>query len=450
MLKGADRHSFWPDSGRCLSEKISHDDIALMKEMNMNAVRMSHYPPDAHFLDACDEMGMYVLDELAGWHAKYDDPTGHRLVGEMLARDVNHPSILFWDNGNEGGWNTNLDDDFAKWDPQKRGVIHPQATFRGLDNTHYPAYQAVVTKAAGPLPFFPTEMLHGLYDGGAGAGLEDYWNVMTQSKVASGGFIWAFLDEDVKRTDKGGILDSKTNQAPDGIVGPYREKEASFYAIKQIWSPIVITQKGGEFAVENRYAFLDAKDCSYSYELWNYKSPGDPAAGHTVSASFKLQVDSIAPGKSGTLLPPRIAQSPAPYDATAITVKDPAGRELWTYVWPADSVHDYRKLPDQKAAASATASDSNGHITATAGDLVLVFDKSTGLLTTATRAGKNFSLINGPRFVSQSTANAAPARGGAAPPPAAAPPEPKLTAIDLKINPATNDVLISATYRRRA
>ena len=72
----------------------------------MNAVRMSHYPPDPAFLEAADELGLYVLDELAGWQGFYDTPTGARLIGQIVRRDVNHPSILFWDNGNEGGWNT--------------------------------------------------------------------------------------------------------------------------------------------------------------------------------------------------------------------------------------------------------------------------------------------------------------------------------------------------------
>src|SRR6185436_12324408 len=95
-------------------------------------------------------------------------------------------------------------------------------------------------KAAANNPFFPTEMLHGLYDGGAGASLEDYWKVLGESKVGGGAFIWALVDESAKRTDQDGKLDSRGNLAPDGILGPYREKEASFYAIKQIWSPIQI------------------------------------------------------------------------------------------------------------------------------------------------------------------------------------------------------------------
>ena len=162
MLKGSDRHSFWPDSGRCLSEEVSRLDINLMHEMNMNAVRMSHYPPDQHFLDDCDEMGLYVLDEVTGWHGAYDDTVGHKIVKEMVTRDVNHPSVLFWDNGNEGGWNTNLDGDYAQYDPQKRHVLHPWALFDHVDTKHYPDYKTVVAKANGPEVFFPTEMLHGL------------------------------------------------------------------------------------------------------------------------------------------------------------------------------------------------------------------------------------------------------------------------------------------------
>jgi len=75
-FKGVNRHSFYPNSGRTTSKKISIGDVNLMKDMNMNAVRMSHYPPDDHFLDVCDSLGLFVMDELAGWHGHYDTPTG--------------------------------------------------------------------------------------------------------------------------------------------------------------------------------------------------------------------------------------------------------------------------------------------------------------------------------------------------------------------------------------
>lgn len=239
MFKGVDRHSFWPTSGRTTSRALSIKDVNLMKDMNMNAVRMSHYPPDIHFLNVCDSLGLMVLDELAGWHHAYDDSTGHRLVKEMVIRDVNHPSIVIWDNGNEGGFNFHLDKDFDQYDLQKRLVIHPWSKFNGTNTDHYPSYNFLENMALyGDAVYFPTEFLHGLYDGGSGAGLDDYWNLMRRMPHSAGGFLWDFSDGGVVRTDKHDSIDTHGNNAPDGIVGPYRQKEGSFYTIKQIWSPI--------------------------------------------------------------------------------------------------------------------------------------------------------------------------------------------------------------------
>ncbi len=174
VLKGCDRHSFWPTTGRALNRNQCRDDVLTLKEMNMNAVRMSHYPPDIWFLDACDELGLYVLDELAGWQKPpYDTPTGERLVKQIITRDVNHPSILFWDNGNEGGWNTELDDEFGKWDPQNRRVLHPWELFGGIDTDHYENYETTKKKMQAGNIFMPTEYLQGLFVGGIVAGLDD-------------------------------------------------------------------------------------------------------------------------------------------------------------------------------------------------------------------------------------------------------------------------------------
>src|SRR6185369_16107290 len=109
VLKGINRHSFDSHTARTLTLAAQYADVRLIKGANMNAARMSHYPPDAAFLEVADELGLYVLDELAGWQGAYDTPTGARLIAEIVRRDVSHPSILFWDNGNEGGWNTDND-----------------------------------------------------------------------------------------------------------------------------------------------------------------------------------------------------------------------------------------------------------------------------------------------------------------------------------------------------
>ncbi len=469
FLKGFARHSFWPDSGRTLSEQISRDDINLIKEMNGNAVRSSHYPPDRHFLDACDELGLFVLDELAGWQAHYDTDIGKKLVREMVEHDVNHPSILLWDNGNEGGFNFDLDGDYAKYDPQKRTVLHPWAAYPpGIaDTKHYPTYDGLLQKLADDPVLMPTEMLHGLYDGGAGAGMQDYWDAILKSKAGAGGFIWSFVDEDVKRTDKGGILDSQGNMAPDGILGPYREREASFYTVKQLWSPIIVTPPDGtsrSFTVTNRYAFINADQCTYEWQALAFRQLNDTASGSVVLASRTDHGRSLAPGSSaswdgwGPPAPISGRSTKRTPDATQLLIKDATGRVIQTYVWPADGLDRRLDQLDQSVGgAKPTATESGDILTATTGDLSLQISRTTGLLISASRQGNSFSLVNGPRVMAMGP-RPVPARKQNPPPPPSPPPtfapDSRLTSLthetdgnDLVISAVFNGPMKSLTYR---
>jgi hypothetical protein len=410
VLKGCDRHSFWPDSGRCLSPAVQRLDVETIQAMNMNAVRMSHYPPDAEFLDLCDERGLYVLDELTGWHKFYDTATGTKLAGEMVARDVNHPSILFWDNGNEGGFNTNLDRIFGEFDPQARRVLHPWASFNGLCTAHYLAYDKAAIALTGQSVYYhdnqelvatndpvkyiymPTEFQHGLFDGGAGAGLEDFWRLMSASPRLGGGFIWAYLDEAVRRADTG-QLDTAGNQAPDGIVGPYREREASFDTIRQIWSPIQVTRAtNGTVTVANHYSFTDARECRFDWELRKFPAP-EAKGSFKILARGKVAAPEIPAGGQG-VLPLNLPAAQARADALALRVRDPNGRELWTYVWPLGS----RPIlsGDARIIARAEGVGPNSGVTELSGkDLVVRLNR--GELVEVERGGEKFSLSHGPR-----------------------------------------------------
>jgi len=402
IMKGVNRHSLWADSGRTLSRELCYDDARLIKDMNMNAVRMSHYPPDRDFLEACDEMGIYVLDELTGWQSHYETPIGQKLVGEMVRRDVNHPSILVWDNGNEGGWNNALNGEFAKWDIQSRNVLHPRAKDRGVNDPHYPDYAAVVKESGGPAVYFPTEYLHGLYDGGLGSGFHDYWDVMRKSPVLGGAFFWVMIDDGVVRTDKGGIVDNEGDQGPDGIMGPRREKEGSYYTIKEIWSPLEIAvpagglQPGfqGTVSVRNNYDFTDLGKCSFTWEYASFPGPGEGQAGHTVLASGDLAAPAAAPHSSGDLTLNLPAQ-----DGVAVvylTAKDPEGRTLWTWSWP---VAASAKPAPGAVAAKVTTDEADGQLLVKAGGLTLAFDKTSGFLTRVERGGNTLPLGQGPRFI---------------------------------------------------
>lgn len=390
VLKGACRHSFWPESGRTLSEQLNRDDIKLLQEANMNAVRMSHYPPDVDFLDQCDELGLYVLDELSGWHGHHDTGIGQLLVEAMIKRDVNHPSILFWDNGNEGGWNTELDGEFGKWDPQQRRVLHPRESHGGINTKHYAEYELHRTLCAGPDIYLPTEFLHGLYDGGAGAGLEDYWTLTRASKTAAGGFLWAFVDEGVVRTDLNGRIDAFGNRGPDGIVGPHREKKGSFLTVREIWSPVQVTGEPPALKVENGYDFTNLADCRFAWALGTF-SPG--RAGHAVSAQGKRNGPPVAPHGVGELkldLPDNWRDAQVLY----VTAKNPAGRDLWTWSWRLKRAAEPVPTADGKVEIK-----DGPDVTVRTGGVDFVFSRETGMLT---RAGK-FAFGNGPRFVAGAT-----------------------------------------------
>ena len=336
-FKGVCRHTFWPESGRASSRARALDDIRIIKEMNINAVRMSHYPPDDYFLDMCDSMGLYILDELAGWQDKYDTETAHRLIAEMLQRDVNHPSIVAWDNGNEGGFNFEVRRDYAIWDPQHRHVIEPWSKLDGLDTHHYPKYDytfEAVTK--GNMVYMPTESLHGLHDGGHGAGLDDYWELLRKAQLSAGLFLWNLADEGVMRKDIHDSIDVFNDKAPDGILGPHHEKEGSFFTIKQIWSPVFIKKPeleegfDGTLDVENRYEFTDLKACSFSFSLLRYESP----LKFNSEKIYKGEIPTIelSPRNSGKLHIPLPADWRT-YDLLAVTAFGPEKEELFTWKW---------------------------------------------------------------------------------------------------------------------
>jgi hypothetical protein len=398
LLKGVNRHSFWPETGRALNKKISYDDVKLIKEMNMNAVRMSHYPPDVHFLEACDELGLYVLDELAGWHHSYDTPTGQRLIGQIIRRDVNHPSILFWDNGNEGGWNTANDDEFAKWDPQKREVLHPWEKFRLVNTDHYEKFDSHTRLSNGPDIYMPTEFLHGLYDGGIGAGMWDYWELIRNSKVGGGGFFWALVDECVKRTDQDGRLDCAGNRGPDGIVGPHREREGSFNTVREIWSPVSVkaTFSGNSvvFSLENGFDFINLNRCKFEWKLAAFPGPTDALRRQKVLGAGEIDATSIAPHSSGELS----LSLPSWYrtgDVLYLTAIDPGKHEIWTWSW---SVGDNRSSTITED-ARLTKSESDSLISIRYGTTEIRFSKQTGNLLSVESRGRQFPINSGPQVI---------------------------------------------------
>ncbi|TCC91783.1 glycoside hydrolase family 2 [Pedobacter frigiditerrae] len=403
-FKGVNRHSFWPESGRALSKQISIDDVKLIKQMNMNAVRMSHYPPDQHFLEVCDSLGLFVIDELTGWQKSYDTPIGKKLVKELVVRDVNHPSIVIWANGNEGGWNRELDDDFDLYDPQKRMIIHPWEKFRGTDTRHYPDYNYMVNAMLySKEVFFPTEFMHGNYDGGMAAGLQDFWDMMLKHPYGAGGFLWSFADEGVVRTDKNGAIDLAGDSAPDGIVGPHHEKEGSFNAVRKIWSPIVVNNKyiptnfDGKLFIENRYLYTNLNQCTFKWELKKFIRDKDELKTMVKASDQMILLASVNPGET-TALKLNLPSDWKKNDVLIFTAIDPKGKEIYTWSWslkfPEDVIKSDIVLKEFKTQPQAIL--KSGKLNVLVNELDVQFDETTGLLDHVISKGKQISLSKGP------------------------------------------------------
>ena len=387
IIKGVNRHSFRPETGRTLSKAKNIEDVKLIKSMNMNAVRLSHYPADPEFLDACDSLGLYVECEQPGWHWAHETVTGSKIVEEMVTRDVNHPSIIFWSNGNEGGFNYELEPYFHKFDPQQRVVLYPWANRNGFETKHYRSWGETSEFMRHKEIFMPTEFLHGLYDGGHGAGLADYWRLMMSNPRCAGGFLWDLMDQGVVRVDQNGIIDCVGNFGADGIVGPHMEKEGSFYTIKEVWSPVQVTAENGRLTIQNCYSFTNLSDCKFTYKYLEMPAYGQTAV-KTLSQGT-LSVGSVEPLASTTIDQPKGSGR-----VLQLTVTDPHGREVYTWNF---------KSPAVAALASAgtdcTQTETADNLTVSAAGKSYVFSKKDGRLCQVSVGGKTISLGNGPRFV---------------------------------------------------
>ena len=386
-IRGVNRHSFWPESGRTLNKKLNIADVELIKSMNMNAVRLAHYPADPDFYDACDSLGLYVMSELSGWHGHHETINGQKLVKEMVTRDVNHPCVIWWSNGNEKGWNTELDGEFHKWDIQKRPVLHPQGNFSGYETMHYRSYGESEEYMRKPEIFMPTEFLHALYDGGAGAGLYDYWELMRSWPRCAGGFIWAYADEGVVRTDLNNMIDNVGNYGADGIVGPHHEKEGSYYTVKQIWSPVQVSMPesfNGTLNVENRYNFLNLDKCKFDYSYVKYVG----AENKTVK-SGTVNGANIAPDSKGTI---NIPAAPADADALSVKATDQYGEELFTWIF---KLKDSENINKGKAGGNRPTFSNN---TVKAGNVTYTFSATDGTLASVTTSKGDYKFDGGPKF----------------------------------------------------
>jgi hypothetical protein len=441
IMRGVCHHEEWPTTGRTSSLLQNSNDVAMMKDMNFNAVRESHYPQNKTFLEQCKRQGLYVLEEMDSYQRQIDIPNGAQHIYEMIRRDVNDPCIIAWDNGNEATWsgttlgsldggNADSTNYYALYDVQNRPVVRPQHTqlnnLNNLLDDHYPSYSSFTNNlGAGKTAYSCTEILHSLYDGGGGASLQEYWDAERTAPNGVGMFVWSWDDQGVVRTDQGGIMDVRGQSAPDGLVGPYREKEASYYTYKAIYSPVQIGAPNpaaftGTLAVTNRFDFTDLNQCKFNWQLGWFFDATDPTNNFSTNAltgglligansgNFSgpsLPSGASGIGTSGTLTLPSFPGGWTNYDALRLTATDACGNNIYTWTWPLRTQTQIRDRILGKISLSApiiSAGTNATEIIVTNGARVFHFSKTTGVINSLTVSNQSVSFTNGPRPVAGS------------------------------------------------
>ncbi|WP_211746845.1 glycoside hydrolase family 2 TIM barrel-domain containing protein [Paenibacillus sp. Marseille-Q4541] len=291
MLNGVNRHDHDPVEGRTVSEASMLQDILLMKQHNINAVRTSHYPNNEVFYDLCDQYGLYVIDEadlechgfeLTGnfdwladnqlWEQSFVDR-----AERMVLRDRNHPSIIMWSLGNESSFGSNF---AAMYHACKRlddtRLVHyegdPKAVASDVYSTMYTRLEAlkeIGRNEEGKKPHILCEYGHAM--GNGPGGLKEYQEVFRQYKRLQGGFIWEWCDHGILQHDEDGNTyyayggdfgDEPTNGnfCIDGLVFPDRTPSPALLEYKKIIEPVktyVVDLADGLIEVENVYDFVD-------------------------------------------------------------------------------------------------------------------------------------------------------------------------------------------------
>ena len=329
-IRGVDRHETDPQHGHVVTKASMEQDIKLMKQFNINAVRSSHYPNNPYWYDLTDKYGLYVIDEAnieshplainkktqlgneMSWLPAHLDRTQR-----MFERDKNHPSIIIWSLGNEAGegkvfeatyqWLKDNDDSrLVQYEPA--GEEHYTDVFAPM----YPSIDRLV-KYAESNPSRPAIMIEYAHAMGNSVGnLKDYWEVIEKYDVLQGGFIWDWVDQSLEYTNENGVkfwaygkdfhpdLPSDGNFLNNGLMSADRKPHPHAFEVKKVYQAIRFSAQDinkGHYLVENRYDFIDIE----KFDLqWKIEADGELfSQGHqslpSVSPSKKAMINLSLP-----------------------------------------------------------------------------------------------------------------------------------------------------------
>ena len=298
LIKGANRHELDPDGGYVISRERMIQDIQIMKQFNLNAVRTSHYPNNNLWYELCDQYGLYVVAEAnieshgMGYGeqtlAKRDDyALAHMERNQRnIQRSFNHPSVIIWSLGNEAGYGPNFEAayDWIKTEDPSRLVQYEQAGKTGKTDIYCPMYlgynrsEEYSKDELYQKPLIQCEYAHAM--GNSEGGFKEYWDIIRKYPKYQGGFIWDFVDQSVRWTGKNGKMiygyggdfnrfdASDINFCDNGLISPDRVPNPHMYEVgyfyQNIWTNPTDIQNS-EISIFNENFF---RDLSAYYLEW--------------------------------------------------------------------------------------------------------------------------------------------------------------------------------------
>ena len=419
LLRGVNRHEFDPDHGRAVDLETMRRDVLLMKRHNLNAVRTSHYPPHPAFLEMCDELGLWVVDECdlethgfeeVGWRGNpVDDerwtPALLDRAARMVERDKNHPSVIMWSLGNECGTGRGLSA-MASWIKERDAArpLHYEGDLSSADVDVYSRMYAdhaeceLIGRRAEPpledaasdarrraMPFLLCEYAHAM--GNGPGGLTEYQEIFHAHERCQGGFVWEWIDHGLRRRTAdgtayfayGGDFGEEVhdgNFVCDGLLFPDRTPSPGLLELKKVVEPVRIEgdPRARTVTVTNLHDFADLSALAFG---WVYEE-----AGLAVDKG-RLKVPELPPGQSAVLELPPVLQAPGSgegfWTVRAVLAEDtawaPAGHEVaWTQFAAHAEPHARRFAPGGKPRSPRLA--EGGMVVLGPG----VFDAATGVL----------------------------------------------------------------------
>ncbi len=300
LFKGANRHEMDPDYGYVISPERMEQDIQIMKQFNINAVRTCHYPDNNLWYELCDKYGLYVVAEAnleshgliygPGVLAKRDDFLKAHLERNQrnVQRSFNHPSVIFWSLGNEAGFGPNFEEAYrwVKAEDSSRPVQYEQAFGNEFTDVYCPMYadyrhMEEYAKREGDIkPLIQCEYAHAM--GNSQGGFKEYWDLIRKYPRLQGGFIWDFVDQSIRWKGKDGVTiyayggdfnrydASDNNFCDNGLISPDRKPNPHMYEVgycyQDIWTTPADLSKG-EINVYNEYFFRDLSAYCLEWEL---------------------------------------------------------------------------------------------------------------------------------------------------------------------------------------